>query len=378
MQDTRLLDRGIDRRRLLLGVGLGGGVAFAQRGWPALARQATPGPDEETRAVVGDVVDFTLSPEGRWPGPFASVTLRLHPGFFDGGDAWFIRTDASDVAFAEQEGLVYVPLLRNALAAEGSYARLYRFAVGAEGQRPVLSTTPAQAGYSPAFRVHDVAFGGEPELLDSVAAIEAAAAAGRVSVTPTETVVNYPLVVWPGGQLAADPDLEMPLGSGPLIGEPDLAAGTVTFKLHQCYPGSRYIATDTSAAPMAPMMGVVGSAPTQALIAAKATAPIYVFGNGLPGPGPMGFQPSVFNAKAGDPIWSPFWEHFTVTWADPARARVLTSEADLLAAVESGELELFNGTPDTHPEGFVVNCPAPVLAPNPYDPAAFAAATPTA
>ncbi|CAA9560837.1 MAG: hypothetical protein AVDCRST_MAG59-2572 [uncultured Thermomicrobiales bacterium] len=377
MRETLLLDRGIDRRKLLLGIGAGAGLAVARQGQPTLARQATPR-TEEAEAIVGDVVDFTLAPEGRWPGPFSSVTLRLHPGVFDGGDVWFIRTDASDPGFAEQEGLVYVPLLRNALEAEGSFAALYRVADGVDGQRPVLSATPAQEGYSPAFRLHDVAFAGEPELLDSVAAIEEAAAAGRVTVTPLDIVVNHPLVIWPGGGLAIDPDLEMPLGAGPLVEEPDLAAGTVTFKLHQCYPGSRYIATDTSAAPMAPMMGVVGSAPTQALIEANATAPIYVFGNGLAGPGPMGFQPSIFNSKAGDVIWSPFWEHFTATWTDPAKARLLTSEAELMAAVEAGELELFNGTPDTHPDGFVVNCPAPVLAPNGYDPARFAAGTPTA
>ena len=146
----------------------------------------------------------------------------------------------------------------------------------------------------------------------------------------------------------------------------------MTFKLHQCYPGSRYIATDTSAVPMAPMMGVVGSAPTQLLREANATAPIYVFGNGLAGPGPMGFQPSVFNSKAGDVIWSPFWDHYVVMWKDPEQATVLTSEAEIMAAVEAGTLELFTGTPDTHPEGFVVNCPSPVLAPNPYDPADYA------
>ena len=48
----------------------------------------------------------------------------------------------------------------------------------------------------------------------------------------------------------------------------------------------------------------------------------------------------------------------------------------MLAAVGAGELDLFNGTPDTHPNGFVVNCPSPVLAPNPYDPQRFAEATP--
>ncbi len=362
-------------RRAVLGAGAGLGAAMVLRGVPtAHAQEGTPASAEEARAIVGDVVDFTLTPEGRWDGPFGSVTMVLHPGWFDGGEAWFIRTDASDQAFATEEGLVYVPLLKNALDADGSYATFYRFAAGAEGQRPVLSTVPSEENFTSAFQVVDVAFSGDAEPLDSAAAIEEAAAAGTVTLEPTGVIVNYPLVVWPGGGLAADPDLAMPLGAGPLVEDPDLTNGLVTFKLHQCYPGSRYIATDTSAVPMAPMMGVVGSPPTQMLIEANATAPIYVFGNGLPGPGVMGFQPAVFNSKAGDVIWSPFWDHFVVMWKDPDQATVLTSEAEIMAAVEAGTVELFTGTPDTHPDGFVVNCPSPVLAPNPYDPAEFGAA----
>ena len=91
-------------RRTVLGAGVGLGAAFTFRQSPfVLAQETTPAADE-ARAIVGDVVEFTLDPEGRWPGPFSSVTLKLHPGWFDGGDAWFIRTDASDQAFAEAEG----------------------------------------------------------------------------------------------------------------------------------------------------------------------------------------------------------------------------------------------------------------------------------
>lgn len=369
----RIGSRSTRRRVLSAGVGLGAAAVFSRIPL-ALAQDGTPDAAEEAHVIGGDVVDFTLTPEGRWEGPFSSVTLKLHPGWFNGGDAWFIRTDASDQPFAEAEGLVYVPILRNALNAEGSYATLYRFASGAEGQRPVLSTVPGRDDFTSAFQIVDVAFGGDPELLDSATAIEDAEAAGTVSLELTDIIVNYPLVVWPDGGLPVDPDLTMPLAGGPLVEAPDLENGLVTFKLHQCYPGSRYIATDTSAVPMAPMMGVVGSAPTKLLLDAKATAPIYVFGNGLPGPGPMGFQPSIFNAKAGDVLWSPFWSHITLMWKDPAQATVLKSEAEVLDAVTSGKLELFNGTPDTHPDGFVVNCPSPVLAPNTYDPAQFAAA----
>jgi hypothetical protein len=201
----------------------------------------------------------------------------------------------------------------------------------------------------------------------------AAATAGSVTIVATEIVVNYPLVLWPDGGLPVDPDLVQPLGPGILISEPDTESATVTFKLHQCYPGSRYIATDTSAVPMAGMMGVAASGPTQKLIEAKATAPIYVFMPGLPGPAAMGSQSSVFNSKAGDVIWSPFWEHITIAWNEGTTPRLLESEAEIKEAEAAGEVTLFKGVPETDPMSFVVNCPAPILAPNTYDPADFPA-----
>ena len=366
------------RQALRLAAGAGTGIALgATTGRFALAgmlRQGTPLAGEEVVTLVGDVIDFTLEPEGRWTAPVGSVVLRLHPGCFDGQDAWFIRTDASDQAFAQEHGLVYVPLLKNALQAAGSFADIYLFARGADGQRTVVSTVPGRDDFTSAFRVHNVAFAGTPALLNSVAAITAAEQAGTATIERTDVVVNYPLVLWPGGGLPVDEEMQAPLGTGPLIEPPDTETGTVTFKLHQCYPGSRYIATDTSSAPMAPMMGVAPSEPTQKLLEVGATAPIYVFGNGLQGTGAMGFQPAIFNSKAGDPIWSPFWDHKTVVWKDESAAVLLQSEAEILARAEAGDLDIFNGVPDSHPNGFVVNCPSPLLAPNTYDPALFALA----
>ncbi len=370
-------------RRSVLRAGLGLGLVAALGGRtlrPATlgAQDATPAAGEGV-AIAGDVLDFQLDSGGRWPGHFGSVTMKLHQGYFDGGDVWFIRTDASDAAYAQEQGLVHVPLLSNALSIEGSYAHLYLFRDGADGQRPVISTIPTQDDFTPAFQVHNVSFTGQPQLLDSVAAIQEAEAAGAVRVEATGIVVNFPLVQWPGGGLPVDTELKEYLGKGPLAAEIDTAAGTVTFKLHQCYPGSRYFLTDTSAAPMAPMMGVATAPATQKLIEAKATAPIYVFGNGLPGPGPMGFQPSVFNSTAGDPAWSPFWEHMTVVWNDPSGAVVLRSEAEIKERETAGDVKVYKGVPETDPMSFVVNCPSPVLAPPDYDPADFQApATPAA
>jgi hypothetical protein len=119
---------------------------------------------------------------------------------------------------------------------------------------------------------------------------------------------------------------------------------------------------------MAPMMAVAASSPTQGLVGDDfdGTDKIWVFGNGIEGSGVMGFQPAIFAHRAGDPAWSPFWNHFTLVWMEGVTPRALKSEADISAALAAREIEQFNGTPDTHPTGFVVNCPVPVLAPNTF------------
>ena len=118
---------------------------------------------------------------------------------------------------------------------------------------------------------------------------------------------------------------------------------------------------------MAPMMSIPAASPTEQLTELGGTDEIWVFGNGIPGPGVMGFQPAIFDNKAGEPAWSPFWQHFTVTWVDENSARVLRTSEEIRELVDSGELEQWNGVPDSHPNGFVVNCPAPILAPNDFD-----------
>ena len=139
------------------------------------------------------------------------------------------------------------------------------------------------------------------------------------------------------------------------------------FKLHECFPSSRYIITDTSAVPMAPMMSISASAPTQELVAANATDEIWVFANGIPGSGVMGFQPAIFDNQAGSPPWSPLWDNFTVRWTDESNARLQRTSGEIRQLIESGDLELFIGVPDSHPNGFVVNCPVPVIASNTFE-----------
>lgn len=244
----------------------------------------------------------------------------------DGSDAYFIRTDASDQEHAEREQVVLVPRMRS-LAGDGSGAAY--FFEDAADQPVVLSSEPGRDDHTPAFEVHRVSWSAGPRVLRSADEVEAAAADGEVEVEATGIVINAPLVVWSDGRLPSDDDLTEYLGPGQLIGEPDLDALEVTFKLHECHPGSRYIVTDTSAPPMAEGMQI-GAAPLLARSSeADAAGRVNVVMGGVEGPGPMGGQPSVFDSRAGD-------------------------------------LEEFVGTPDSGGQGFVVNCPVPVIAPNTF------------
>jgi hypothetical protein len=376
MLDSRYTRRAVIR---LLGLGVGSAIlaactpagrgspsALASRSPAASGSITSPSPTQDSAAttLVSDVLDFELRGPFEWNG--GAVTMRLHDALVDSEHTYFVRTDASDAAFAEQEGLVFVPLLAAAGSLDGGTADLYLFAEGPAEQLPVLSSVPGMDGFTPLFRVTRVRTGSSV-VLASAAGVQAAVDAGDAELEPTDIVVNYPLVKWPGGELAVDPEVTQPLANGPLLSAPDLDAMSVVFKLHQCYPESRYIITDTSAVPMAPMMSVVGSPGTEGLIEAGATSKITVFGNGIPGPGAMGFQPAIFQAKAGDPAWSPMWDHWTAVWNDEADASLLTNQAELDAAEADGLLTLHHGTPDTGGMGFVVNCPSPIVAPNDFE-----------
>ena len=191
---------------------------------------------------------------------------------------------------------------------------------------------------------------------------------GALTVEESDIVLNAALVKWSAGELAVDRERTGYLGEGPLLEPPDTGAMRVTFKLGQCYPGSRYFVTEHSIAPAAAMTktafapGLQGG-PSEA----GATGRTNVFMNGLAGPGPMGFQPSVFDFDAGDAEWSPYWDHFTYAWTDEAEARVLTSEDQIHTARDSGALEEFPGMPETEGMVFTINCPVPVLAPPTFD-----------
>lgn len=387
-QDNAPARAPIDRRRFLGWAGSRGvALGVAGVGLPALLAacgdddnggvvgapggSATTSPEqaaEEARAVVGDVVDFALTSD-EWPGAFGFVTMRLRTGAFDGNDVYFVRTDASDEDFAGTEELVYVPKLAT-LTGDGLSGAAYVIEGGAADQPVVFSSEPGRDDYTPAWTLHRVTWSGTPRVLRSEMDVRNAEAAGDVAVERTDIVINAGIVRWSNGEMAVDDERTAYLGKGMLLEPVDTSAMTATFKLGQCYPDSRYFVLDHSLSPMADgtftsFSPRLHTGPSEA----GATGRTNVFMNGLEGPGPMGFQPSAFDFTAGDPAWSPYWDHWTYAWKDGVDPRLLTSQTAIHEARDAGDLDEFPGVPDTNGEIFTVNCPVPVLAPNTFEPA---------
>ncbi len=363
-------NRSLSRRAFLrLGLMSGAGLALTACGLEPLVTPAiTPTPNKTATpspapvVLVADVLNHELSSDA-WPGEFGSVTFRVHEALYEGESIYYFCTDTSSEAYAQAHELVWAPLLIGARG-EQIANRMYLF----QGDRlPVVRSIPGQPDYISLFELVYVTLQDESLALSSADQIEAAAESGALSLEASEIFVNCPLVQWPGGGLQVDQDRDSYLGTGQLLEPVDTIGRTVRFKLHEGYPGDRYITVDTSAVDRAPGMHLARAASSWSLVGLNAVDEVFVFSNGIPGPGVMGYQPAVFGSEVDSLVWSPFWNHFTVEWVHDDLARVLHDADEVYDALDRGELIKYNGVPDSHPNGFVVNCPIPILANNTFE-----------
>jgi len=172
---------------------------------------------------------------------------------------------------------------------------------GAAGQRNVIDTVPGRKDYSPLWAVVEVTWhdGATPRVLRSADAVRAADEAGEVTLRKTAIVVNCP--VFGFGQKEV-----LGFAKGKTIAYYDL--GPVRLK-----PGNK-------------------------------VAPIWVLTNGV------AEQHNVVDTLPGDRDYTPLWKVSKVTFTGGVTPRLLTSAADVKAAVAAGE-----ATVET--TSIVVNCP---------------------
>ena len=359
-----------------------GGIGQAEADpMPQMPDKAMDGEAMDVMAIDTDAMEDAMEAEVMAEGvkklslARASVpaTIPMHMGYYEDGEVYYIITDSSDETHAsvvtQMQGWKVELAPPLAQTPDEALTPVYFFTNGVEGsgvhgyQAQVFASVPGQDGYSAlTAHVHATwADDAEPSILTSEAQIMQAADEGSLVLTDLPVVMNMPHIVWPGGQMkVVDRELtdDSPYGDGQIL-DIDTDAMEVTFIAHRGWgPDGRtiyYIVTDATPSGPAEMMGVVSTPSSASLIASAAAVDLYQFGNGMTGPGPLGFQPGIAAGGPGDANYSPMWRIFVVEWNDPSGAALLQTVDDVNAYRSSGlvSVELARPMGSDH----IVNCP---------------------
>ena len=145
--------------------------------------------------------------------PNAPVVIPLVKGLYDKKDILLITTEVSDKAMKDQIGnFTGFPVNYDANLTKISQGvgNLWIFKNGVKGpgfmgfQASVVDSIPGDPGYTPLWKVSIVEWktnsGITPTILGSDDAIAAAQSKGQITVTPTNVVVNCPILQWGGNK----------------------------------------------------------------------------------------------------------------------------------------------------------------------------------
>ena len=145
--------------------------------------------------------------------PNAPVVIPLVKGLYDGKDILLITTEVSDKAMKDHIGnFTGFPVNYDANLTKISQGvgNLWIFKNGVKGsgfmgfQASVVDSIPGDPGYTPLWKVSIVEWkinsGVTPTILGSDDAIAAAQSKGHITITPTNVVVNCPILQWGGNK----------------------------------------------------------------------------------------------------------------------------------------------------------------------------------
>ena len=145
--------------------------------------------------------------------PNAPVVIPLVRGLYDGKDILLITTEVSDKVTKDQIGnFTGFPVNYDANLTKISQGigNLWIFKNGIKGpgfmgfQASVVDSIPGDPGYTPLWKVSIVEWkmnsGVTPTILGSDDAIAAAQTKDQITITPTNVVVNCPILQWGGNK----------------------------------------------------------------------------------------------------------------------------------------------------------------------------------
>jgi hypothetical protein len=136
-----------------------------------------------------------------------SVVLPLIHCWYKGKVAYYIQTEASDEALAQQQNVNYVPRLSNAIAA-GAVDDIYHVTNFNQGN--VIPSAPIPAGptntdpnYTPIWQLSLVTWksGTAPHVLKSEEEVLNAQSQNLLDIVKTNIVINCPVIYTPAGGL---------------------------------------------------------------------------------------------------------------------------------------------------------------------------------
>lgn len=149
--------------------------------------------------------------EGYVPDSLSVATLApLVKGYYEREEVYFIHTEVSDpqvgAMLTEMMGPEVVVVPELAQAPEALRADIYVFENGVEGQGPfgyqpdVFGSVPGEDDYSPLVSIQLVTWneGATPRELRSQAEVQNAADQGDITIEESGTIVNAPVLAWPG------------------------------------------------------------------------------------------------------------------------------------------------------------------------------------
>ena len=117
--------------------------------------------------------------------------------------------------------------------------------------------------------------------------------------------------------------------------------------------GVMFIITEVSDKIMRDQIGNFTGSPVNYepnLTKSKDIGQLWIFKNGVKGPGLMGFQTNVLNSIPGDPHYTPLWKVNLVEWKTTSTPTILGSDDIIANAVKKGQITVT-------PTNVVINCP---------------------
>ncbi len=153
------------------------------------------------------VVSCVAAPAGP-----AKAELPAGKGYSEGGEIYFIHTEASDQGIADKltnmmkSPVLYVPALKD--TPSSTLANVYVFTNGIAGSGPlgfqpdVFDNPPGTSGYSPLRSLNTVTWVNPQDatLFKNTADILSAKLAGNISIDQPGIVINMPFIIWNGGK----------------------------------------------------------------------------------------------------------------------------------------------------------------------------------